>query len=92
MPVMPDTALFTASPYVPADRDAGNSPTLGASRRLIPASPAVAAKATADERQRRIDWKRIEQSVAFFEQERQMPQEETMRLVAELVDSGQKAR
>jgi hypothetical protein len=37
---------------------------------LIPASPAVAAKATAGERQRRIDWKRIEQSVAFFEQER----------------------
>jgi hypothetical protein len=40
----------------------------------------------------RVNWKRIEQSATFFEQERKMSQEDTMRHVAELVDSEQKAR
>jgi len=36
---------------------------LGASRRLIPASPAPSRQ---NQRQRRINWKRIEQSAALF--------------------------
>jgi len=39
------------------------APPLGASRQLIPASPAPSRQ---NQRQRRINWKRIEQSAALF--------------------------
>jgi hypothetical protein len=64
MPVVQDAAH--SPPDTVRLTETRHSFTLGASRRLIPAiARAVAAKAAADERQRRIDWKRIEQPPHF---------------------------